>query len=243
MSDKEYSKRGSEMISPLTSELQSKKPRDLVTAMNESSSPSASASASSSSSQSSSSTIIDKNTVEEIVHTRLNQSLSNLQPPITPGQQPDAAEITSTIIKSVLPEVISTVVSAVTEVLNKFVVQLEKTHSSKNEMVMQAHIRSLTYRNDELEQYSRRESLRMFGVTEDPNETSETTEKKSYPGIYRSWCQCLPQRHLRLPSRRQAEGWKASNYRALLFPKVSSACHGKEIQSKREIRLRKGFHK
>ena len=182
MSDKDYKKWGSEVIFPLTSELQNKKPRDLVSAMDESSSASASTSASSesySSSQSSSSTIIDKNTVEEIVHTRLNQSLSNLQPPITPGQQPDAAEITSTIIKSVLPEVISTVVSAVTEVLNKFVVQLEKTHSSKNEMVMQAHIRSLTYRNDELEQYSRRESVRMFGVAEDPNETSETTEKKA----------------------------------------------------------------
>ena len=48
-----------------------------------------------------------------------------------------------------------------------------------NDNSQQAQVRCLHYQNDALEQYQRRESLRIFGVKEDLNETAEATEAKA----------------------------------------------------------------
>ena len=44
---------------------------------------------------------------------------------------------------------------------------------------MTAMVRKLSYENDALQQYSRRESIRIFGVSQASDESSETTERKA----------------------------------------------------------------
>ena len=114
--------------------------------------------------------VLDKSLVEQTIHTRLNQSLSDMTM--------NVGQITKEILEAVLPVVLTTVVGAVNEVLDKFVSKFEKTHADQTDQRLQSHIRTLTYKNDALEQYSRRESVRIFGVTDVQNESSEQTEEK-----------------------------------------------------------------
>ena len=114
--------------------------------------------------------VLDKSLVEQTIHTRLNQSLSDMTM--------NVGQITKEILEAVLPVVLTTVVGAVNEVLDKFVSKFEKTQADQTDQRLQSHIRTLTYKNDALEQYSRRESVRIFGVTEATNESSEQTEEK-----------------------------------------------------------------
>ena len=177
MADSSSLKRGTSEISPLSAEPSKRKPK--VLDMSQEAAPTSAAA-------SSAVQMLNKNDVELTVHTRVNQALSNMQNPnvqMPPSESQNSpvdtqAEITKQVINHIIPVVISSVVSAVQEVLSKFLTQVEKTYSSQSELQCQAEIRRLTYQNDQYEQYSRRESLRVHGLAEDINESKEQTEEK-----------------------------------------------------------------
>ena len=120
--------------------------------------------------------------IRETVITRVNQQFKSLD---VPKDNPEKSNLVHSVLEHVLPLLVSSVVSSVTDVMTSFMARMEQAkadcESSNSPQVgaLQAQVRCLHYQNDALEQYQRRESIRIFGVKEDPNENAEATEIKA----------------------------------------------------------------
>ena len=133
--------------------------------------------------------MIDSATIKETVMTRLNEamrhSLSELNIPksSSPGNQPQTQTDTNAILNAILPPLVTSVVHAVTECLEKFLDVMSKREEERCDSArgeaLSAQVRSLTYQNDKLEQYTRRENVRINGVPEEVGESADSSEKKA----------------------------------------------------------------
>ena len=126
-------------------------------------------------------TLIDPEAISDVIMRKMTEALKDTftKSPTEKHTNPD----TGKILNTVLPAIITTVVSAVTECLNKFIEAIDKREETNREtshdVNLSAQMRTLTYENDRLQQYSRRENIRIHRVEEDQGETGETTEKKA----------------------------------------------------------------
>jgi hypothetical protein len=113
------------------------------------------------------------------VNESVSEALSILQP--TAG---DEDPMTKTLMKAV-PVIAAAVSMAVSESLKvvfgemegKLIAANERAATAREEKLFAA-VRTLTYENDRLQQYSRRESVRVWGVPQADDETKEAVEEK-----------------------------------------------------------------
>ena len=116
--------------------------------------------------------LLDISSIHEAILTRVNEALSIFKP--VEGADVDP------IMKAV--PVIATAVSvAVGEVMKGMVKMMEDSllHvSSPREERLFAAVRNLTYENDRLQQYSRRESVKIVGIPNNQGETIDQVEEK-----------------------------------------------------------------
>lgn len=117
--------------------------------------------------------IMDVTSIHEVILTRVNDALSIFKPA-------DGAEV-DPVMKAV--PVIATAVSvAVGEVMREIMKRMDEMTrplASPREERLLAAVRTLTYENDRLQQYSRRESVRIVGIPSCPGETAEQVEEKA----------------------------------------------------------------
>ena len=125
---------------------------------------------------------IDSLGIKETLMTRVNDALKEYKP-----ESPASSEQNvSTLLAALLPPLISAVATSVSvavgEILNKALLMIEsniRTQSASDPSQL-SNIRVLTYENDKLQQYSRRENVRIFGIPVEKAETAELTEKKAH---------------------------------------------------------------
>ncbi|KAL8577096.1 hypothetical protein ACOMHN_002175 [Nucella lapillus] len=121
----------------------------------------------------------DIGSIHEIVLTRVNETLVayDTNPSSSGGDG-------SSVIKQLMPALATAVVVAVTEAM-KGVVKSVKAQlqtaamSTTREHRLFAALTRLTYDNDRLQQYTRKESLRIHGVKIEAGETAEQVETKA----------------------------------------------------------------
>ena len=120
--------------------------------------------------------------IHEIVVTRVNETLT--------AYKKAQGEFDSPVIKQLVPALATAVAVAVSEAM-KGVMRTTASHghgtsamSTATENSLFASVTSLTYENDRLQQYSRRESVRIFGIRQAEGETAEQVEQKAL-GVFR----------------------------------------------------------
>ena len=117
--------------------------------------------------------LMDVSAVHEIIITRVNEALSVFKPA-------DGAEADP--VMRAIPVIATAVAVAVGEVMRSMMKEVEerlRPISSPKEDRLFSAVRSLTYENDRLQQYSRRESVRIVGIPSSPGETAEEVEQKA----------------------------------------------------------------
>ena len=120
--------------------------------------------------------------IHEIVVTRVNETLT--------AYKKAQGEFDSPVIKQLVPALATAVAVAVSEAM-KGVMRTMASHghgtsarSTATENRLFAAVTSLTYENDRLQQYSRRESVRIFGIRQAEGETAEQVEQKAL-GVFK----------------------------------------------------------
>lgn len=118
-------------------------------------------------------------TIMKKVNESVSDALSILQP--TEGSEDP---MTKTLMKAV-PVIAAAVSMAVSESLRVVLGEIEERLIAANERAATAReeklfaaVRTLTYENDRLQQYSRRESVRVWGLPQADDETKEAVEEK-----------------------------------------------------------------
>ena len=120
--------------------------------------------------------------IHEIVVTRVNETLT--------AYRNAQGEFDSPVIKQLVPALATAVAVAVSEAM-KGVMRTMASHghgtsarSTATENRLFAAVTCLTYENDRLQQYSRRESVRIFGIRQAEGETAEQVEQKAL-GVFK----------------------------------------------------------
>ena len=122
--------------------------------------------------------LLDTSTIQETVTTRMNEALGGLKS--VSGTEGD-------LLLKLVPALAAAVSVVVGEVMEAVLVKLgEKleellpaARAAAPDPGLAAVVRNLTYANDRLEQYTRRESVRIFGVRQENGETAEDVETKA----------------------------------------------------------------
>jgi exosome complex exonuclease DIS3/RRP44 len=132
--------------------------------------------------------LTDMLTIHETVATRVKEALSSL---------PTDNEFLTALV----PALTTAVAIAVGEVMGAVLVKLEEKLEEKlkpvsaaaSDLGLVAVVRRLTYANDKLEQYTRRESVRIFGVKQDDRETVEEVETKTLKVLRDAGVEVVPE--------------------------------------------------
>ena len=120
--------------------------------------------------------LIDSLQIKETIMLRVNESLKDFK-------LPDDENVCK-LFNALLPPLVGalgTCISVVVgEVMDKALKKIETYNSTHNsDPVLMANVRRLTFENDRLEQYTRRENLRVFGVPVTADERPHETEQKA----------------------------------------------------------------
>ena len=119
--------------------------------------------------------------IQEAILTRMNEALAkDLTPPGKEKSAEGESEI-ARILQTVLPAIATAIAVGVEEVMTRCAAVAREEQSAKDthKDALYASIRRLTYDNDKLQQYSRRESVRVFGIPTEANETNEKVEEET----------------------------------------------------------------
>lgn len=121
--------------------------------------------------------LADMSTITESVSVRVKEALATLS-----GDSEVAR-----VLMQLVPTLATAVSIAVGEVMGSMLVKLEERLEEKlkpsraavSDAGLETVVRRLTYDNDRLEQYTRRESARIFGIRQQAGETAEDVETKT----------------------------------------------------------------
>lgn len=124
--------------------------------------------------------LADTHAIHETVLNKVKDAMNTLIS--TQGPETD---ILSKLMPTFIHAVATAVSVAVGEVMERVMVKMEVRLEEKLKPVvaasapgLEAAVRRLTYENDRLQQYSRRESVRIFGMKQADRETAEQVEEK-----------------------------------------------------------------
>jgi hypothetical protein len=120
--------------------------------------------------------LADTQTVHETVLTRVKEAMNTCFP--SSGTELDVAlarmvPVLATAVSVAVVEVMGVVMARMEERLEKL-----KPAVGASGLGLEAAVRRLTYENDRLQQYTRRESVRVFGIKQAEKETAEQVEEK-----------------------------------------------------------------
>ena len=112
--------------------------------------------------------LVDPTEVKERVMQRVNEALIEVR-----SQTSHATGISADLIAEIVTPLVTAITSSMCDVLHKAVNELRdrdeersRKKSSDADTALMAKLRVLTYKNDSLEQYSRRENVRIHGLEE-----------------------------------------------------------------------------
>ena len=115
---------------------------------------------------------------------RVNQSLKDtlktLEDPASADTEP--GRLIARVVVPLVTALATAITTSVAEIMNKAITEFsnrDAVTSSKGDSTTMANLRRLTFDNDRLEQYTRRENVRIFGVEQERGETPETVERKA----------------------------------------------------------------
>ena len=126
--------------------------------------------------------LIDKEEILETVMRRVNSALLDAVDSAEKmgGKEEDQGSLLAKVMTPFVTALATAITTSVAEVMNKVVRELNHKSATVSEDVnMLAKLRRLTYDNDRLEQYTRRENIRIFGVQSETGESSDSVEKKA----------------------------------------------------------------
>ena len=126
--------------------------------------------------------LIDKEEVLETVMRRVNTALKGAME--SAEKVSEKEEDQGTFLAKVMTPFVTAIATAITtgvaEVMNKVIKEIHHTQTTAGEdLNTLVKLRRLTYDNDRLEQYTRRENIRIFGVQHEAGESTESVEKKA----------------------------------------------------------------
>ncbi|KAK7501735.1 hypothetical protein BaRGS_00007166 [Batillaria attramentaria] len=113
--------------------------------------------------------------IHETVLSRVNDTLSGFK-----GKD-KSGDFDNPLIRQLIPALATAVSVAVGEVMRGIVRDLDERFSQPERVTndkLLASVTRLTYENDLLQQYTRRESVRVYGIKQDEDETEEQVERK-----------------------------------------------------------------
>ena len=112
--------------------------------------------------------LVDPSEVKERVMQRVNEAMRDVN-----SQALNATGISADTIADIVTPLVAAITSSMCDVLHKAVNELmnrneerQRSKSSDSDSALTAQLRVLTYKNDSLEQYSRRENVRISGLDE-----------------------------------------------------------------------------
>ena len=123
--------------------------------------------------------------IHEIVVTRVNETLT--------AYKNAQGEADSPVIKQLVPALATAAAVAVSEAMKGVMKTMASLHShgtsamstaTENRLLAAVTSLTVTYENDRLQQYSRRESVRIFGIRQAERETAEQVEQKAL-GVFK----------------------------------------------------------
>ena len=123
--------------------------------------------------------LVDPLLIKETIMTRVQDSLKGFS---MPADDNGVGSVLTQLLPPLIGAIATSLSTAVSEVLSKTLQKMERCIDRQNEQRLAdpktlCTLRRLTYDNDRLEQYTRRENFRISGVAVAPGETSAQTEK------------------------------------------------------------------
>ena len=129
-------------------------------------------------------TNIDKEDVMATMLQRVNDVMKDMPTFQVEGQ--GTAVPVNSMMQNVLPGIMTCMITVMTDTIDstmkKWMEKMETKRDAEIQMMAQRYETSslrLKYENDALQQYTRRESVKIFGLTEERDETAEQVEAKA----------------------------------------------------------------
>lgn len=119
------------------------------------------------------SSLVDVASIHETVMLRVNETLSSYK-----SKEGDSD---SPLIRQLIPALATAISVAVGEIMAGVLRDLDGRYSQPSPTCynrLMATVTRLTYENDRLQQYTRRESVRVFGIKQEESETADQVEEK-----------------------------------------------------------------
>ena len=93
----------------------------------------------------------------------------------------DTGKLLAKMMTPLVTAIASAITTSFAEIVDKAVTRINQKDAMSNNSCQDALVtmRSLTYENDSLEQYTRRENIRIFGIEQERGETPESVEAKA----------------------------------------------------------------
>lgn len=173
--------------------------------------------------------------IHEVVIQRVNETLT--------AYKNAQGEFDSPVIKQLVPALATAVAVAVTEAMKAVMKNMashshcHSTKSTANENRLLAAVTTLTYENDRLQQYSRRESVRVFGIAPEEGETAEQVEQKVM-GVFREAGADIKEEDIAAVHR---VGKAGAGVRPILVKFVSRRKRQEVMAKKKSLKGKEGF--
>ena len=121
--------------------------------------------------------LVDSLHIKETIMLRLNESMKDFNLP------PDDSGM-GAMLKTVIPPLVGAIATSISltvaEIMNKSLQKMEQFATERRpEPQMLSTVRQLTYENDRLQQYTRRENVRISGIPLKKDETNKDVEEKT----------------------------------------------------------------
>ena len=119
---------------------------------------------------------LDVSVIHEIVLARVEETLGGF------GKDSGKSKPDSPLLRQLIPALATAVSVAMGEVMKGVMADLDKRYYRESPAAsdkMLTTVTRLTYENDRLQQYTRRESVRVWGVKQEEKETAEEVERKA----------------------------------------------------------------
>lgn len=177
--------------------------------------------------------LADTLTIHEAISTRVNDALSALKP-TTSGPE-------SELLLKLIPALATAVSIAVGEVMVAVVTKMEerlKPVASVPDPALVSVVRQLAWENDRLQQYTRRESVRIFGVKQSNQETAEDVETKVVKVMKDAGVEVVPED---IAACHRAGKAKSGGVRPILVKFVSRRKRRELMLAKKTLRGKEGY--
>ena len=137
--------------------------------------------------------------IKQTIHLRTNEALSLALADLKSKKGDDVSSLI-TVIPAIISPLVEAISNSVEEAVSRALEQMDRRMAEREQAAggpvlqrMQASLRCLTYENDALQQYSRRESVRILGIKQVNGETPQEIETKTLAVLNRTGVNIKPE--------------------------------------------------